>query len=148
MRCRAKAAMVVRDERETGDRALLNLGHTFGHALERMTAYDSARLVHGEAVAIGLCLAFRFSAALGLCPAGDAERVAAHLAETGLPTRLSEVPGGCGTADALLDAMAQDKKVKAGALTFILARGIGQSFIASSVDAATVRAFLAEQLQV
>ncbi|MET0744816.1 MAG: 3-dehydroquinate synthase [Microvirga sp.] len=146
--CRAKAAMVVRDERETGDRALLNLGHTFGHALERMTAYDSARLVHGEGVAIGLCLAFRFSAALGLCPAADAERVTAHLAEAGLPTRLSAVPGGCGTADALLDAMAQDKKVKAGALTFILARGIGKSFIAGSVDAATVRAFLVEQLQV
>jgi 3-dehydroquinate synthase len=146
--CRAKAAVVVRDECEDGDRALLNLGHTFGHALERMAAYESARLVHGEAVAIGLCLAFRFSAAQGLCPAADAERVEAHLAATGLPTRLSRVPGGCGTAESLLDAMAQDKKVRAGALTFILARGIGRSFIAKSVDGATVRAFLAEQLQV
>ncbi|WP_262271099.1 3-dehydroquinate synthase, partial [Microvirga yunnanensis] len=137
--CRAKAAVVVRDEHENGDRALLNLGHTFGHALERITQYDSARLVHGEGVAIGLCLAFRFSAALGLCPAADAARVEAHLSAAGLPTRLSHVPGGCGTVDALLDAMAQDKKVKGGALTFILARGIGQSFIAPGIEADKVR---------
>jgi 3-dehydroquinate synthase len=144
--CRAKAAVVARDEREDGDRALLNLGHTFGHALERITAYDSRRLVHGEGVAIGLALAFRFSARLGLCPPADAERVAAHLTEAGLPTRLSDVPGGAGTPDALLDAMAQDKKVKDGALTFILARGIGQSFVARGVPAADVRAFLSDQL--
>jgi 3-dehydroquinate synthase len=145
--CRAKADVVVRDEHENGDRALLNLGHTFGHALERITAYDSARLVHGEGVAIGLCLAFRFSAFLGLCPAADAERVEAHLATVGLPTRLSDVPGGCGTVDALLDAMAQDKKVKGGALTFILVRGIGQSFIAPGIEADKVRAFLQEELK-
>jgi 3-dehydroquinate synthase len=145
--CRAKAAVVVRDEREDGERALLNLGHTFGHALERITAYDSKRLVHGEGVALGMCLAFRFSASLGLCPAADARRVETHLAEVGLPTRLSEVPGGCGTPDEILEAMTQDKKVKAGALTFILARGIGQSFIARNIEAETVRAFLAEQLQ-
>jgi len=145
--CRAKAAVVVRDEHETGDRALLNLGHTFGHALERITAYDSARLVHGEGVAIGLALAFRFSAALGLCPMADAERVEAHLTAAGLPTRLSQVPGGCGTVDALLDAMAQDKKVKGGALTFILARGIGKSFIAPGIEADTVRAFLDSETQ-
>ncbi|WP_262028433.1 3-dehydroquinate synthase [Microvirga sp. Mcv34] len=144
--CRAKAAVVVRDEHENGDRALLNLGHTFGHALERITAYDSARLVHGEGVAIGLCLAFRFSAALGLCPPADAERVEAHLSAAGLPTRLAHVPGGCGTVDELLDAMAQDKKVKGGALTFILARGIGQSFIAPGIEADKVRSFLDSEL--
>jgi 3-dehydroquinate synthase len=144
--CRAKADVVVRDEHENGDRALLNLGHTFGHALERITRYDSARLVHGEGVAIGLALAFRFSASLGLCPAADAQRVEAHLTAAGLPTRLSHVPGGCGTVDELLDAMAQDKKVKGGALTFILARGIGQSFIAPGIEADKVRTFLESEL--
>ncbi len=144
--CRAKAAIVVRDEREDGDRALLNLGHTFAHALERLTGYDGARLVHGEAVAIGLALAFRFSARLGLGPGQDASRVAGHLSSVGLPTRLSDVPGGVGDADAILDAMFQDKKVSRGALTFILARGIGQSFIAKGVDPADVRAFLSGEL--
>ena len=144
--CRAKADVVVRDEHENGDRALLNLGHTFGHALERITRYDSARLVHGEGVAIGLALAFRFSASLGLCPAADAQRVEAHLSAAGLPTRLSHVPGGCATVDELLDAMAQDKKVKGGALTFILARGIGQSFIAPGIEADKVRTFLESEL--
>jgi len=146
--CRAKAAVVVRDEREEGDRALLNLGHTFGHALERITGYDGARLIHGEAVAIGLALAFRFSAHLGLCPGQDAERVARHLATAGLPTRLQDVPGGCGDAEALVEAMRQDKKVKAGALTFILARGIGQSFIAPGIGTQAVRAFLDRELGV
>ena len=144
--CRAKAAVVVRDEREDGDRALLNLGHTFGHALERITAYDSTRLVHGEGVSIGMCLAFRFSVALGLCPTADAERVEAHLSAVGLPTRLTQVPGGCGTLDELLDAMAQDKKVKGGALTFILARGIGQSFIAHGIAVDHVRSFLQDEI--
>jgi 3-dehydroquinate synthase len=144
--CRAKAGVVVRDEREDGERALLNLGHTFAHALERLTHYESARLVHGEAVAIGLALAFRFSARLGLCPGQDAGRVANHLALAGLPTRLQAVPGGCGDADALIEAMAQDKKVRDGALTFILARGIGQSFIAPGIDRAEVRAFLNDEL--
>jgi 3-dehydroquinate synthase len=143
--CRSKAAMVVRDEREEGDRALLNLGHTFGHALERITRYDSTRLVHGEGVAIGMCQAFRFSVALGLCPPADAQRVEAHLSAVGLPTRLAQVPGGCGTVDELLDAMAQDKKVKAGALTFILVRGIGQSFIARDVPVDSVQAFLQDE---
>ena len=145
--CRAKAAVVVRDEREDGDRALLNLGHTFAHALERVTAYDSARLVHGEAVAIGLALAFRFSARLGLCSGQDAGRVEAHLTSAGLPTELAQVPGGCGGPDELLAAMAQDKKVKDGALTFILARGIGQSFVARGVDPDAVRGFLADELR-
>ena len=144
--CRAKAGVVVRDEREDGERALLNLGHTFGHALERLTGYDSARLVHGEGVAIGIALAFRFSARLGLCPGQDAGRVANHLALAGLPTRLQMVPGGCGDADALVEAMAQDKKVRDGALTFILARGIGRSFIAPGIDRAEVRAFLDAEL--
>ncbi|GAB6841281.1 shikimate kinase/3-dehydroquinate synthase [Methylorubrum rhodinum] len=145
--CRAKAGVVVRDEREDGERALLNLGHTFGHALERLTAYDSARLVHGEGVAIGLALAFRFSARLGLCPGQDAGRVANHLALAGLPTRLQQVPGGAGDAHALLDAMAQDKKVRDGRLTFILARSIGQSFIAPDIDGGEVRAFLEDELR-
>jgi 3-dehydroquinate synthase len=140
--CRAKAAVVVRDEREDGDRALLNLGHTFGHALERITAYDTARLVHGEGVSIGLCLAYRFSVHLGLCPKLDAERVETHLKMVGLPTRLGDVPGGSGSVDDILDAMAQDKKVKAGALTFILTRGLGQSFVAPGIAADDVRTFL------
>jgi 3-dehydroquinate synthase len=144
--CRAKAAVVVRDEREEGDRALLNLGHTFGHALERITRYDSARLVHGEGVAIGMCLAFRFSAFLGFCSADAATRVERHLDSVGLPTRLQVVPGGFGTVDELLDGMAQDKKVKAGALTFILARGIGQSFITHDIEIAKVRAFLNNEI--
>jgi 3-dehydroquinate synthase len=144
--CRAKAGVVTRDEREDGERALLNLGHTFGHALERITGYDSERLVHGEGVAIGLALAFRFSARLGLCGGQEAGRVANHLALAGLPTRLQQVPGGCGDADALLDAMAQDKKVRDGALTFILARGIGRSFIAPGIDRSAVREFLLDEL--
>jgi 3-dehydroquinate synthase len=144
--CRAKAAVVVRDEREDGDRALLNLGHTFGHALERITGYDSSRLIHGEAVAIGMAMAFRFSVRLGLCSGQDSGRVAAHLKAVGLPTSLAQVPGGAGGADALLDAMAQDKKVVGGALTFILARGIGESFIAKGVDVPQVRAFLDAEL--
>ncbi len=144
--CRAKAAIVARDEREEGDRALLNLGHTFAHALERLTAYDSARLVHGEAVAIGLALAFRFSQRLGLCPGQDAVRVARHLDAVGLPSTLQQVPGGAGSADEIVAAMAQDKKVRRGVLTFILARGIGRSFIAPGVAADEVRAFVAEEL--
>ena len=144
--CRAKARVVAADERETGDRALLNLGHTFAHALERLTGYDGARLVHGEAVAVGLALAFRFSARLGLCSGGDAGRVAAHLQRVGLPTHMQAIPGWNAGADAILDAMAQDKKVVRGDLTFILARGIGESFIARGVAADPVRAFLAAEL--
>jgi len=140
--CAAKAAVVARDETETGDRALLNLGHTFGHALERLTHYDSARLVHGEGVAIGMAQAFRFSARLGLCAPADADRVARHLAAAGLPVHPAQIPGGVGTVDEVLEAMAQDKKVSRGALTFILARGIGQSFIAKNVPRDDVRAFL------
>ena len=144
--CRAKAAVVARDEKEEGDRALLNLGHTFAHALERATGYDADRLVHGEAVAIGLCLAFRFSARLGLCLGEDARRIATHLASVGLPTRVTDVPGGCGPIDRLIEAMAQDKKVKDGGLTFILARGIGRSFIARGIERDAVHAFLTGEL--
>jgi 3-dehydroquinate synthase len=140
--CRSKAAVVARDEHERGDRALLNLGHTFGHALERLTHYDGARLVHGEAVAIGIALAFRFSAAQGLCPPDDATRVEAHVRGAGLPTRIGEVPGWSDGADAVLDAMMQDKKVTRGRLNLILARGIGRSFVAPDVQTATVRDFL------
>lgn len=144
--CAAKAGVVTRDEREDGERALLNLGHTFAHAIERIVAYDNARMVHGEAVSIGLALAFRFSQRLGLCPGQDATRVSAHLAAMGMPTRLSDVPGGAGTPEALLEAMAQDKKVAAGKLTFILARGIGQSFIARDVPPDEAKAFLRAEM--
>lgn len=140
--CQAKAAIVARDEHETGDRALLNLGHTFGHALEALVQYDSARLVHGEGVAIGMAMAHRFSAHLGLCSQELPSRVSAHLEAVGLPTKLDQVPGGTGDAEAILEAIRQDKKVSRGALTFILTRGLGQSFIAKGVDDAKVLEFL------
>ena len=143
--CTAKAAVVERDEFETGDRALLNLGHTFGHAFERLTHYDSAKLVHGEGVSIGMACAFRFSVKLGLCSGQDANRMEAHLRQVGLPTRIRQIQQNF-SADAVLDAMFQDKKVERGALTFILARGIGQSFIAKNVAADEVFAFLTEDL--
>jgi 3-dehydroquinate synthase len=143
--CRGKAAVVARDERETGERALLNLGHTFGHALEADVGY-SDRLLHGEAVALGTALAFEFSARKGLLPAAQAERAVRHLAATGLPTHLKDVPGGVSNADRLMDLISQDKKVKRGRLTFILVRGIGEAFVAPDVDPAEVRGFLAEKL--
>jgi 3-dehydroquinate synthase len=143
--CRAKAAIVARDERETGDRQLLNLGHTFGHALEAAAGF-SDHLLHGEAVALGIALAYAFSARLGLIGAAEAERVAAHLAAVGLPTRVSDMSGAMPGADRLMELIAQDKKVKRGLLTFILARGIGKSFIAPDVEAGEVRAFLADEL--
>ena len=144
--CRAKAEVVARDERETGDRALLNLGHTFGHALESATGYDSSRLVHGEGVAIGMALAHRFSVKMNLCGVEAAERVEAHLKAVGLPTTLHDVPGGLPPAEKLMDYIAQDKKVSRGALTFILTRGIGQSFIAKDVPPSAVLEFLKERL--
>jgi 3-dehydroquinate synthase len=143
--CRMKAAIVARDERETGERALLNLGHTFGHAFEAAAGF-SDRLLHGEAIALGMALAFAFSARRGLLPRSEAERVERHLDAAGLPVRLSSVPGGLPGADRLMELIAQDKKVKRGKLTFILARGIGASFIASDVEAAEVRAFLVDKL--
>jgi 3-dehydroquinate synthase len=143
--CRAKAGTVARDERENGERALLNLGHTFGHALEAATGF-SDRLLHGEGVALGMALAFAFSARHGLLPAVEAERVARHLAAVGLPNHLSSISGDLPDADRLMDLMAQDKKVKRGKLTLILAHGIGAAFVAPEVDQAEVRAFLAEKL--
>lgn len=144
--CRAKAAVVARDERESGDRALLNLGHTFGHALETATDYDSSRLVHGEGVAIGMALAHRFSAHLNIASMDDAARVERHLEEAGLPISPLQIDGGLPPAEILMDYIAQDKKVSRGALTFILTRGIGQSFIAKDVASATVLDFLRRQL--
>ncbi|MFL6799116.1 MAG: 3-dehydroquinate synthase [Xanthobacteraceae bacterium] len=143
--CRMKAAIVSRDERDTGERALLNLGHTFGHAFEAAAGF-SGRLLHGEAIALGTVLAFEFSARRGLAPVTDAERVSRHLAAVGLPTRVGALPGELPSADRLMQLIGQDKKVRRGKLTFILARGIGASFIASDVDGAEVRAFLQEKL--
>lgn len=137
----AKAAIVARDESETGDRALLNLGHTFGHALEAWTGFSS-RLLHGEGVAIGMVQAFRFSEAQGLCRKGAADRVERHLKAAGLPTRVSEIPGGKADAGELLRLMGQDKKVRQGKLTFILVRDIGEAFIARDVPPEAVRSFL------
>ena len=146
--CAAKARVVAADETERGERALLNLGHTFGHALERLTGYDSARLVHGEGVAIGMVSAFRFSRDLGLCSGQDATRAEAHLKAVGLPTRMRDIPGFDARTEDLLAAMRQDKKVDRGRLTFILARGIGQSFVARDVDEASVSAFLTREMAV
>lgn len=144
--CQSKADVVVEDEREMGRRALLNLGHTFGHALEAATQYDSARLVHGEGVAIGMVLAHEFSARLNLASPDDAKRVESHLKAVGLPTKMSDIPGELPGADVLLDAIMQDKKVKGGKLTFILTRGIGQSFVADDVPSSEVLSFLKEKL--
>jgi 3-dehydroquinate synthase len=144
--CRAKAAIVARDERETGDRALLNLGHTFGHALEAACGF-SDRLLHGEAISAGMALAFEFSARRqGLLPMAEAKRAIRHLAEVGLPTRLQDIPGPLPSVDQLMELIAQDKKVKRGMLTFILVRGIGSAFIEAGVDAREVRVFLSEKL--
>jgi len=140
--CQAKSDVVVEDEFENGRRALLNLGHTFGHALEAATQYDSSRLVHGEGVAIGMALAHRFSARLNLASPDDAERVEAHLKAVGLPTRISDIPGEALPIERLMEAIAQDKKVKSGKLTFILTRGIGQSYVADDVAASEVLTFL------
>jgi 3-dehydroquinate synthase len=147
--CRAKAAIVARDERETGDRALLNLGHTFGHALEAVTGF-SDRLFHGEGVSVGMVLAAEFSAHLNMIPASDAARVQYHLASVGLPTRLQDIAGfrqeGLADADTLMALMAQDKKVKRGRLTFILLERIGKAVIANDVDPSAVHGFLQEKL--
>lgn len=141
----AKAEIVRRDERETGDRMLLNLGHTFGHAFEAAAGF-SDRLLHGEAIGLGMALAFEFSARRGLIPNAEADRAIGHLAAVGLPTHIGDVPGEKPGLDTLMDLIAQDKKVKRGALTFILVRGIGASFVARDVEAAEVRAFLQEKL--
>jgi 3-dehydroquinate synthase len=136
---RAKARIVGEDERETkGRRALLNLGHTFGHAVEAESGYA---VLHGEAVAVGMALAYRFSAERGMCSRKDAERVEAHLAAVGLPTRVA-----VGTAERLVAHMASDKKASGGKVPFILARGIGEAFVDSSIELSDVEAFLAREL--
>ncbi|MEQ8292211.1 MAG: 3-dehydroquinate synthase [Roseovarius sp.] len=140
-----KAEIVVRDETEQGDRALLNLGHTFCHALEAATGY-SDRLLHGEGVAIGCALAFELSARMGLCSQEEPGRVRAHLRGMKMKVDLSDIPGELPDADGLLDLMAQDKKVVDGTLRFILARGIGEAFVTSDVERDTVRSLLQEAL--
>jgi 3-dehydroquinate synthase len=140
---RAKAAIVADDERETsGRRALLNLGHTFGHALEADTGFSDT-LLHGEAVAAGMALAFRYSARLGLCPPADAERVTAHLRSVGLPFDLASAHVTA-NGPALVAHMLHDKKMAAGTLPFLLARGIGQTFLSKNVALDDVAAFLDE----
>jgi 3-dehydroquinate synthase len=139
-----KAEIVGADEKEAAARALLNLGHTFGHALEAETGYGD-HLLHGEAVAIGCAQAFRFSAAQGLCPGQDARRAEAAIAAAGLPVRMDQVKGFPFAADALIRHMGQDKKAEGGRLTFVLAKALGQAFVAKGVDAAAVRAFLVSE---
>ncbi len=141
--CQMKADIVARDERETGDRALLNLGHTFGHALEAATGF-SDRLVHGEGVAIGMALAFRLSVKLGLCPGQDAERFTRHLKAVGLPAAIPDIAGPRPDADELIGHMAHDKKVTDGKLTFILLNGLGQAFVTRDVPLAAVKSVLTE----
>jgi len=141
-----KADVVAADEREAGRRALLNLGHTFGHALEAALGYDGT-LLHGEAVAIGMAQAFRFSERLGLCPAGEADRVAAHLRAAGLPVDVRAIHNRLPGPEELVAIMRQDKKAKGGRLVFILARGIGEAFIAEDIDAGAVTEFLREDME-
>jgi 3-dehydroquinate synthase len=136
-----KAEIVAEDEKEAGRRALLNLGHTFGHALEAETGYGDA-LMHGEAVAAGSAIAFRFSAAQGLCDLQDARRAEAAIAAAGLPTRMSQVSQTPFNAETLVRHMGQDKKAEGGRLTFILARALGDAFVAKDVDAQAVTQFL------
>ena len=140
--CRAKAATVAADERDLGTRALLNFGHTFAHALESATGY-SDRLVHGEAVAIGMALAFQLSVKLGLCPGQDAERFVRHLKAAGLPSAIADIPGARPGAGELIRHMAHDKKVTDGRLTFILVRGLGQAFVTRDVPLEAVKEVLA-----
>jgi 3-dehydroquinate synthase len=141
----AKAAIVARDERETGDRMLLNLGHTFGHAFEAAAGF-SDRLLHGEAIGLGMALAFEFSVRGGLLPKAEAERVIAHLAAVGLPTHVRAIPGEPPHIDTIMGLILQDKKISRGRLTFVLVSGIGRAFAVRDVDASDVRDFLAEKL--
>ncbi len=143
--CAAKAAIVARDEREGSERALLNLGHTFAHALETACGYDG-RLLHGEAVAIGMTMAFDLSVVLGLCPHGDAVRVRRHLARTGLPVHPADLGIGVLDVGELVHHMAQDKKVAGGRVAFVLVSGIGEAFMTRDVAPARVEEFLASTL--
>jgi 3-dehydroquinate synthase len=141
--CRMKAAIVAADERETGDRALLNFGHTFGHALEAETGFGD-RLLHGEAVALGMVLAFDFAVETGLATGQDAHRVRRHLAGAGLPTTLAEIGLAGEAADRLLGHMGKDKKVRDGAITLILPRRLGDCFVVRDVPGERLREFLAQ----
>jgi 3-dehydroquinate synthase len=141
-----KAGIVSRDETEEGERALLNLGHTFCHALEKATGY-SDRLLHGEGVAIGCALAFELSSRLGLCAQEDPSRVRAHLKTMGMKTDIKDIPGDLPGSEALIALMGQDKKVVDGKLRFILARGIGQAFVAEDVPGDKVRALMDDALR-
>ena len=143
---RGKAGIVARDETETGERMLLNLGHTFGHALEAWAGF-SDRLLHGEAIAIGICLAFQLSEELAFVGNNSVARVETHFSALGLPTRIAQIPGGeAPDAAALLKIMGQDKKVRDGKLTLILARGIGEAFITRDVPTHTVLEFLSRRI--
>lgn len=145
--CQAKADIVAADELEAGRRALLNLGHTFGHALESAVSYETERLVHGEGVSIGMMLAHEFSARLGLINEDTVARVHKHLSEVGLPVRIQQIPGQLPGVETFMDIIAQDKKVSRGALTFILTRGIGDAFVEKGVDPVIVTEFLKEKLE-
>lgn len=144
--CETKARIVAEDETETGVRALLNLGHTFGHALEASTGYSDV-LLHGEAVAIGMVQAFRFSEAQDLCAQGIADQVEKHLARAGLPTRVAQIKASLPPPAEMVEIMRQDKKASAGKLTFILTRGLGEAFIARDVDDKAVTEFLKKDRQ-
>ena len=144
--CQAKANIVAADEREEGQRALLNLGHTFGHALEGWAGF-SDRLLHGEAISIGIVLAFRLSTKLGLCPQSATDQVTKHFNSIGLPTEIKQIPGETlPKTSELLILMSQDKKVVGGVMTFILVKDIGQAFVTRDVARETVAEFLDEQL--
>lgn len=143
--CENKADIVQKDTFESGCRALLNLGHTFGHALEAATGYDSARLLHGEGVSIGCVLAFKLSHQMGLCTQDDVDRVITHFQRVGLKTYLSEISDILPTTEALINLMYQDKKVTSGIINFILTRGIGQAFISGDVDMAAVQSLLEKE---
>jgi 3-dehydroquinate synthase len=145
--CRAKAEIVAEDETEQGSRALLNLGHTFGHALEAATGYDGARLVHGEGVAIGIVLAHRFSNRLNLCGMEEVQRVERHFQACALPTRISDIKGKMPGPEKLLEYIAQDKKVSRGKLTFILTKGLGQAYIEKNIKPEQVLTFLKEAVE-
>lgn len=144
--CESKAAIVAEDETEQGVRALLNLGHTFGHALESATGYGN-RLLHGEGVAIGMVQAVRLSERLKHCMPGTADRVAKHLKSAGLPIHMSEIEGSLPPPADLLNIMRQDKKAEGGKLTFILARAIGEAFIARDIPDSEVVSFLQEDME-
>ncbi len=145
MSCLAKARIVADDEREAGQRALLNLGHTFAHAFEIEAGFGGS-LLHGEAVAMGMVAAFGLSQRLGFCPGQDVDRVRRHFEAVGLPTGVSKVRGESWTAERMIEHMGRDKKTEGGRLTFILARGIGEAFISRDVDMADLSAYLDDYL--